>query len=84
METIKGEGNPAYESMNVLFRQSTFPNMMDTHPPTLFQIDGYLGGANGMLEAMIQSRWYSDHAEVDLLPALPKEGSHQLSLDCHP
>ena len=66
-----GEGEQAYESMAVLFRQSTFPNLMDTHPPGLFQIDGNLGGANGMLEALVQSRWYPDHAEVDLLPALP-------------
>ena len=66
-----GEGEQAYDSMAVLFRQSTFPNLMDTHPPGLFQIDGNLGGANGMLEALIQSRWYPDHAEVDLLPALP-------------
>ena len=66
-----GEGEQAYESMAVLFRQSTFPNLMDTHPPGVFQIDGNLGGANGMLEAVIQSRWYPDHSEVDLLPALP-------------
>jgi len=66
-----GEGEQAYDSMAVLFRQSTFPNLMDTHPPGVFQIDGNLGGANGMLEAVIQSRWYPDHSEVDLLPALP-------------
>ena len=71
-----GEGEQAYESMVVLFRQSTFPNLMDTHPPGLFQIDGNLGGANGMLEALVQSRWYADHCEVDLLPALPKEWDH--------
>jgi alpha-L-fucosidase 2 len=73
-----GEGEQAYDSMAVLFRQSTFPNLMDTHPPGVFQIDGNLGGANGMLESLVQSRWYPDHAEVDLLPALPKvwgEGS---------
>ncbi len=72
------EGDQAYESMSVLFRQSTFPNLMDTHPPGVFQIDGNLGGANGMLEALVQSRWYPDHNEVDLLPALPsawKDGS---------
>ena len=63
-------GEQAYDSMEVMFRQSTFPNMMDTHPPGLFQIDGNLGAAAGMLEALVQSRWYSDHAEVDLLPAL--------------
>ncbi len=68
-----GDGEQAYDSMVVLFRQSTFPNLMDTHPPGLFQIDGNLGGANGMLEAIVQSRWYPDHNEVDLLPALPKE-----------
>lgn len=66
-------GDRAYESMQVLFKQSTFPNMMDTHPPGVFQIDGNLGGANGMLDALVQSRWYPDHAEVDLLPALPNE-----------
>ncbi|MFL6414407.1 MAG: glycosyl hydrolase family 95 catalytic domain-containing protein, partial [Bryobacteraceae bacterium] len=72
------EGDQAYESMSVLFRQSTFPNLMDTHPPGVFQIDGNLGGANGMLEALVQSRWYPDHCEVDLLPAIPivwKDGS---------
>ena len=69
------EGEQAYQSMNVLFRQSTFPNLMDTHPPGVFQIDGNLGGANGMLEAIVQSRWYPDHAEVGLLPALPSAWS---------
>jgi alpha-L-fucosidase 2 len=66
-----GNGEQAYDSLQVLFRQSTFPNLMDTHPPGLFQIDGNLGAANGMLEALVQSRWYPDHVEVDLLPALP-------------
>jgi alpha-L-fucosidase 2 len=66
------DGEQAYDSMQVLFRQSTFPNLMDTHPPGVFQIDGNLGAANGMLDALVQSRWYADHAEVDLLPALPK------------
>ena len=66
-----GNGDQAYDSLQVLFRQSTFPNMMDTHPPGVFQIDGNLGAANGMIDALVQSRWYPDHAEVDLLPALP-------------
>lgn len=68
-----GQGNKAYESLQVLLSRSTFPNLMDTHPPGVFQIDGNLGGASGMLEAVVQSRWYSDHCEVDLLPALPDE-----------
>jgi alpha-L-fucosidase 2 len=67
------EGEQAYESLQVLFRQSTFPNLMDTHPPGVFQIDGNLGAANGMLEAILQSRWTNNGAELELLPALPKQ-----------
>jgi alpha-L-fucosidase 2 len=58
-----------------MFRESTFPNLMDTHPPGLFQIDGNLGAANGMLEALVQSRWTPELVEVELLPALPKQWS---------
>ena len=65
------DGKQAYESLQVMIRQSTFPNLMDTHPPGLFQIDGNLGAANGMLEAIVQSRWTPDVVEVELLPALP-------------
>jgi alpha-L-fucosidase 2 len=67
------EGARAYESLQVLFRQSTFPNLMDTHPPGVFQIDGNLGAANGMLEALVQSRWKADAAEIEILPALPPQ-----------
>jgi alpha-L-fucosidase 2 len=63
----------AYDSLQVMFRQSTFPNLMDTHPPGVFQIDGNLGAANGMLEALVQSRWMPDAIEVELLPALPAQ-----------
>lgn len=58
-----------------MIRQSTFPNLMDTHPPGLFQIDGNLGAANGMLEALVQSRWKPDAVEIELLPALPEQWS---------
>jgi len=67
------DGQRAYESLQVMFRQSTFPNLMDTHPPGLFQIDGNLGAANGMIEALMQSRWTPDAIEVELLPALPQQ-----------
>jgi alpha-L-fucosidase 2 len=63
----------AYDSLQVMFRQSTFPNLMDTHPPGVFQIDGNLGAANGMVEALLQSRLTKDAAEIELLPALPKQ-----------
>ncbi len=69
------DGKQAYDSLQVMFRQSTFPNLMDTHPPGLFQIDGNLGAANGMLEALVQSRWTPDYIELELLPALPEQWS---------
>lgn len=67
------DGKQAYESLQVMLRQSTFPNLMDTHPPGVFQIDGNLGAANGMLEALVQSRWMPDATEITLLPALPAQ-----------
>ena len=67
------DGKQAYDSLQVMFRQSTFPNLMDTHPPGLFQIDGNLGAANGMLEALVQSRWFPEASEIELLPALPQQ-----------
>jgi alpha-L-fucosidase 2 len=67
------DGKQAYDSLQVMIRQSTFPNLMDTHPPGVFQIDGNLGAANGMLEALVQSRWTPDVVEVELLPALPQQ-----------
>jgi len=69
------DGKQAYDSLQVMIRQSTFPNLMDTHPPGLFQIDGNLGAANGMLESLVQSRWMPEFSEIELLPALPEQWS---------
>ncbi len=69
------DGKQAYDSLQVMIRQSTFPNLMDTHPPGVFQIDGNLGAANGMLETLVQSRWMPEFSEVELLPALPEQWS---------
>lgn len=65
------DGEKAYENFRALLTNSTFPNLMDTHPmgpDFVFQIDGNLGAAAAMLEMLVQCR--NDY--VRLLPALPK------------
>jgi alpha-L-fucosidase 2 len=68
-----GQGDLAYDSLEVLLRQSTYPDLLDNCPPgPVFQIDGNLGGAAGIANMLLHSSDAAGVPEIELLPALPK------------
>lgn len=74
------EAQKAYKILLKLFTELTLDNMLDNCPP--FQIDGNFGGANAILELLVQD--YEDR--VVILPAVPEELSggclERLRLKC--
>ena len=57
--------------VDTMLKNSTYPNLMDSHPP--FQIDGNFGFTAGVANSLLQSRKENDTYIIEILPSIPKE-----------
>ncbi len=67
-----GLGDKALDILHKLLRQSTYPNLMDTHPwgsTGVFQIDGNLGATAGLTELFVQA----EGRKIKLLPIFDRK-----------
>ena len=64
------DGNHAHKMVQEILKESTVPNLFDTHPP--FQIDGNFGSTSGMTEMLVQSHG----GYIEILPSLPEAWSN--------
>lgn len=63
-----GNGEEFYKHTRYLIDNFSTVSLLDLHPPRIFQIDGNLGGAEAIIQALVHCR----DGKICVLPALPE------------